>query len=105
MERLIDADSLAQRMYHEVFEKDTDMQKWDSGCWIRYKLFEQVLEQQPTVGASGKGEWLEKEVSEYPIVEWQSAKCSQCGKYHTTPYIYFFNEYEYCPHCGAKMIT
>ena len=38
--RLIDADALGNRMYHESFEKDSDLQKWDSGCWIRYKLFE-----------------------------------------------------------------
>lgn len=47
--RLIDADDFANRMYHEAFEKDSDLQKWDSGCWIRYKLFENVLREQPTV--------------------------------------------------------
>ncbi len=49
MSRLIDADILENRMYHEAFEKDSDMQKWDSGCWIRYKLFEKALREQPTV--------------------------------------------------------
>ena len=47
--RLIDADALGNRMYHESFEKDSDLQKWDSGCWIRYKLFEQVLREAPTI--------------------------------------------------------
>jgi len=47
--RLIDADDFGNRMYHEVFEKDTDMQRWDSGCWIRYRLFKKVLREQPTV--------------------------------------------------------
>ena len=47
--RLIDADDFGNRMYHEAFEKDSDLQKWDSGCWIRYKLFEKVLREQPTV--------------------------------------------------------
>ena len=46
--RLIDADDFVNRMYHEAFEKDSDLQKWDSGCWIRYKLFENVLREQPT---------------------------------------------------------
>ena len=46
---LIDADDFGNRMYHEAFEKDSDLQKWDSGCWIRYKLFENVLREQPTV--------------------------------------------------------
>ncbi len=39
----ISRQALSDAMYHEAFEKDTDMQKWDSGCWIRYKLFENVL--------------------------------------------------------------
>ena len=46
--RLIDADVLRQRMYHEAFETDSDMQKW-GGCWIRYKMFENVLESAPTI--------------------------------------------------------
>jgi hypothetical protein len=49
MSRPIDADKLSADMYHEAFEKDSDMQKWDSGCWIRYKMFENVLKAQPTV--------------------------------------------------------
>lgn len=56
------------------------------------------------------GEWLEKEVVDntdedfvWKIEQWQSARCSVCGKYHTTPYMYYFDDYNYCPHCGAKM--
>ena len=47
--RLIDADALRQTMYHEAFETDSPMQKWDSGCWIRYKMFEQMEETAPTI--------------------------------------------------------
>jgi hypothetical protein len=47
--RSIDADALRETMYHEAFEKDNDMQKWDSGCWIRYKLFEKCIEAAPTI--------------------------------------------------------
>lgn len=52
--------------------------------------------------------WLEKEVVSPidgipPIEEWQSARCSACGKYHTTPYMYYFDEYAYCPSCGEPM--
>lgn len=47
--RLIDADALGSRMYHESFEKDSDLQRWDGGCWIRYKLFEQTLREMPTI--------------------------------------------------------
>lgn len=53
-----------------------------------------------------QGEWVEKQVSEIEeIVEWQSARCSYCGLYHTTPYMYFFHHDPYCPSCGAKMKT
>ena len=50
-QRLIDANALSMSMYHEAMEKDSDFQRWDSGCWIRYKLFENVLDVQPTVYA------------------------------------------------------
>lgn len=36
-------------MYHEAFETDTTMRKWDSGCWIRYKMFERMEEDAPTI--------------------------------------------------------
>ena len=47
--RAIDADALKRAMYHEAFETDSPMQKWDSGCWIRYKLFERMEEAAPTI--------------------------------------------------------
>lgn len=47
--RLGDLDALRRAMYHEAFETDTPMQKWDSGCWIRYKLFERMEEAAPTI--------------------------------------------------------
>lgn len=43
----ISKDLLESRMYREAFETDSEMQKWDSGCWIRYKLFEKVLDAMP----------------------------------------------------------
>lgn len=57
--RIIDADKLEADMYHNAFEVDTDLQRWDSGCWIRYKMFENVIEEQPTVDAIPI-EWIEK---------------------------------------------
>ena len=54
--RLIDADALRQAMYHEAFETDSPMQKWDSGCWIRYKMFERVEEAAPTIIPAEEGE-------------------------------------------------
>ena len=51
-----------------------------------------------------KGKWEEKEVSDEKVIdEWQSARCSACGKYHTAPYMYYFDNYNYCPNCGARM--
>lgn len=47
--RLIDANSLYQSMYHEAFEVDSDLQKWDSGCWIRFKMFENCMDGAPTI--------------------------------------------------------
>ena len=40
-------DEVSRSMYHQCFEcdNDEDMQKWDSGNWFRYKLFENVIEQ------------------------------------------------------------
>ena len=42
---LVDINELSRLMYHEAFENDTPLQKWESGCWIRYKLFENCREQ------------------------------------------------------------
>lgn len=56
-----------------------------------------------------QGEWLEKGIydnndGEREMVEqWQAAKCSICERWFTTPYLYYFDEHNYCPHCGAKM--
>ena len=51
-------------------------------------------------------QWTECEVfdnADYEIPQWQSARCSNCGKYHTTPYQYYFDKFPYCPFCGEKM--
>lgn len=47
--RLIDAEKFESRMYHEAFETDSDLQKWDSGCWIRYKMLEQNIQKVETI--------------------------------------------------------
>ena len=95
MPRLIDADALRERMYHDAFETDSDMQKWDSGCWIRYKMFENALEEVPTVEAEPvrHGHWIEKD---------DECECPFCGK--AWNYIDNCTEtFNYCPNCGAKM--
>ena len=53
--RLIDADALNDAMYHEAFENDVSydernpMARWDSGLWIRYKMFENTIADAPTI--------------------------------------------------------
>lgn len=83
--RIIDADALSAKMYHDAFETDSDMQKWDSGCWIRYKMFEKNLEDAPTI--------------EPPSTEWLGNhtpfRCKRCGHYSDT-------RTPYCAYCGKK---
>ena len=54
-----------------------------------------------------KGKWEEKHHAysdeESVIEEWQSCRCSECGRYDTRPYMYYFNEPNYCSYCGADM--
>lgn len=94
MQRLIDVDVLRERMYHDAFETDSDMQKWDSGCWIRYKMFENALEETPTVDAE-------------PV---KQERCEFCkdGKTFLGAVLVLGNDgnwhsIRYCPSCGAKM--
>ena len=99
MSRYIDAEKFKKEMYHEAFETDSDMQKWDSGCWIRYKMFENCIAQQPTVDAVEvvHGRWIDK--GEYAV-------CTECGGRSGTQYdgvepIPLMTQF--CPNCGAKM--
>lgn len=48
MGRPIDSQELRNAMYHEAFETDSDEQRWDGGCWIRYKMFERILDSLPS---------------------------------------------------------
>lgn len=53
------------------------------------------------------GKWIDKEVvddrKDAKIQQWQQARCSVCNKWHTTPYMYYFNDYDFCPNCGTDM--
>ena len=103
MGRLIDADEFRREMYHEAFETDSDLQKWDSGCWIRYKMFENAIENFPAVDAVPvrHGHWVR-------IPNTPTWKCSICG-YEITGFIDRDGltpmdcKVNYCPRCGAKM--
>ena len=74
--------------------------------WIRVSEVRESLKTMPSEHPERKrGKWTERKVIEdrKAIEEWQSARCSVCGKYHTTPYMYYFYDFAYCPWCGAKM--
>ena len=57
--------------------------------------------------AEKTGKWIECEIvpDKESITEWQQAQCSVCGKWHTTPYLYSFDYYNFCPNCGARMVN
>lgn len=89
--RPIDADALIDRMYHDAFETDTDMQKWDSGCWIRYKMFENAIDDAPTIEPK-RGEWLVVQQTRNETLY----QCSRCG-------VSSYNRFPFCFSCGADM--
>ena len=86
--RLIDADALGNRMYHESFEKDSDLQRWDGGCWIRYKLFEQVLRAAPTIDPAHPTQLTDedKETIRIHLNAFKESLCNQGRWYEATEY-------------------
>ena len=91
--RMIDADSLKEYILRSV-------PNWSEDREIGLDC----IANSPTIEERKTGKWEEREVSSEKVIdEWQSARCSVCGKYHTTPYMYFFHDYNYCPNCGADM--
>lgn len=108
MAEYIEKTELRKAMYHESFEKDSELQRWDSGCWIRYKLFENVVESIPIADVQPvkHGEWI---IRDNPGTGWYRVTCSECGEdvTSTAPCIGFFPSakvtWDYCPDCGARM--
>lgn len=119
--RVIDPNELSNRMYHEAFEKDSDMQKWEQGCWIRYKVFENCLADTPVIDIEEPkhGEWIKRPHRvplpwDYPP-EWNDDSynekdhsiiekwwhCNKCGYEASRSWKPIYN---FCPNCGARMI-
>lgn len=99
--RLVDADAL-RREIGKLWETEPD------GIELCKEIMKAV-NHAPTLGAVPvvHGRWEEQTVNsneeENYICDWQSARCSVCKQYLTTPYMYYFEHYDYCPNCGAKM--
>ena len=83
--RLIDADALNDSMYHEAFETDSELQKWDSGCWIRYKMFENHLDMAPTADAvpvvrCGECKYYEPHIDYLTGKPYRFGECEKIGE-------------------------
>ena len=100
--RLIDADKLKKDVLDLPNCYNGFSDTYDKACIIG------VIEEQPTIEPERKkGMWTEKHHAysdeESVIEEWQSCCCSECGRYDTRPYMYYFSEPNYCSYCGADM--
>lgn len=71
---------------------------------VHLERIEQEFDDAPTIDTVRHGKWEDKSLFDGDAIEeWQEARCSACGKYHTTPYMYYFDEFTFCPNCGARM--
>lgn len=102
--RLIDADDIGKYLF-DWFERSRSYNPYDTSNTIYISDVLNIINDMPTIEERKVGKWEEREICDKPnvIEEWQSAQCSNCGLYHTTPYMYYFDNYKYCPNCGAKM--
>lgn len=101
-----------QDVIFALIEKGQKSKRYKFGESWELNLFEikEAVESVPSAEPERtKGEWIEISWSEpdpnvcctsYAI---QSAKCSICGKCHTTPYLHSLVYFPYCPNCGAEM--
>ena len=105
--RMIDADALKDVIQQHDYPLSDKLNSIGNGMFTP-GIF-QAIDQMPAVSIDdvrSVGKWEQKEVfslAETTIEQMQSARCSSCGKYHTTPFSYYFSKYNYCPNCGARM--
>ena len=104
---------IEQRMYHEAFENDASydeknpMAKWESGLWIRYKLFENVLASIPSadVVEPKHGEWIGYNADKGD--GWLRSDGEPmflvCNKCYGTVLNNTSAHWNFCPNCGADM--
>lgn len=67
-QKLINAEALSDEMYRKSFLVDDGRNKWDSGLWIRYKIFEEAIRDAPAVDAIPM-DWIEKWEEKNPYAE------------------------------------
>lgn len=95
IQKLIDAYELEREMYRKCIDTDEEIEKgrakWDSGLWIRYKVFEDTITLAPRVDPVKRGHW--ETVDE---TEPRRYGCSVCKRLSWT-------EDNFCSYCGAKM--
>ena len=48
MSDLIEREQLRRALYEEAMVKDSEDQRWDGGCWIRYRMAERLIEEAPS---------------------------------------------------------
>ena len=106
IQKLIDAYELEREMYRKCIDTDEEIEKgrakWDSGLWIRYKVFEDAITLAPRVDTVKHGHWDNKLIG-CGYYSHTIARCSVCrGKVHVFAKDYIV-KYPYCPLCGAKM--
>ena len=94
--RLIDADAI------QYWQDDSGLKSMD---YVRRSQIDSM----PIIEAElvKHGRWEQVEVvhdrKDAKIQDWQQAKCSVCGRWNTTPFMYYLRLDNYCPICGAKM--
>ena len=104
IQKLIDAYELEREMYRKCIDTNEEIEKgrakWDSGLWIRYKVFEDSITLAPRVDPVKHGHWIER--TDYVGDAYYD--CSACGESWTTiegdP---CDNGMDYCPKCGSRM--
>ena len=88
--------------YYQLFTKAENLFINSKITFSEYeRMIEPLNNELPKVS-----EWEQVEVFEVEgttVDRLQSTYCPVCNTYHTTPYVYCYNHYNYCPNCGTQM--
>ena len=92
--KYIDANELRAMMFHGAFEEDSGLQRWDGGCWIRYKMFENALEQ---IGAADVVEVCRCKDCKHNDLAGKGSANTLCRKFYGS-----WQAYDYCSYGERK---